>query len=135
MICEVQQSSNSTYRLYDYDRRDKYGNPRELHLEKALEVLDCKKYETQEFEKDESAKGTVLGRCKYFETVVYEVQDRLGLLVDDSRFLSVICIGGHGEISCCGKTEALKCGDSVFVKARNNELTFAGQMKLIISHI
>ena len=48
LICEIQQSSNSTYRLYDYGRLDKFGNPRELHLQKALDVLDYRKYEPVE---------------------------------------------------------------------------------------
>ena len=43
-ICEIQQNSNCTYRMYDYDRRDKYGNPRELHVKKALDVVDTKAY-------------------------------------------------------------------------------------------
>ena len=46
-ICEIQQSSNCTYRLYDYDRRDKLGNPRELHLEEALNVLCFNQYKNQ----------------------------------------------------------------------------------------
>ena len=44
LICEIQQSSNSTYRLYDYDRKDKDGNLRELHIEKALQVINTNKY-------------------------------------------------------------------------------------------
>ena len=44
LICEIQQNSNSTYRMYDYDRRDKFGNPRELHVAKALDVVDTKAY-------------------------------------------------------------------------------------------
>ena len=44
IICEIQQNSNCTYRMYDYDRRDKYGNPRELHVKKALDVVDTKAY-------------------------------------------------------------------------------------------
>ena len=43
-ICEIQQNSNCTYRMYDYDRRDKFGNPRELHVKKALDVVDNHKY-------------------------------------------------------------------------------------------
>lgn len=57
LICEIQQSSNCTYRLYDYDRRNKYGNPRELHLEKALDVLSYQRYE--------ATKENV--SCKYFK--------------------------------------------------------------------
>lgn len=63
LICEIQQNSNSTYRLYDYDRRDKYGNPRELHLEKALDVLNLNKY-----------KGAV--SCKYFEVEMLEIESK-----------------------------------------------------------
>ena len=44
LICEIQQNSNCTYRMYDYDRRDKFGNRRELHISKAIDVVDVKKY-------------------------------------------------------------------------------------------
>lgn len=44
LICEIQQNSNCTYRMYDYDRRDKFGNKRELHVDKALDVVDTKRY-------------------------------------------------------------------------------------------
>ena len=47
LIYEIQQNSNLTYRVYDYDRRDKNGNPRELHVEKALKVLNLSKYEAE----------------------------------------------------------------------------------------
>ena len=48
LICEIQQNSNCTYRMYDYDRRDKFGNKRELHVDKALDVVDTKKYVSYE---------------------------------------------------------------------------------------
>lgn len=44
LICEIQQNSNCTYRMYDYDRRDKFGNRRELHIDKAIDVVNVKKY-------------------------------------------------------------------------------------------
>ena len=52
LICEIQQSSNCTYRLYDYNRKDKYGNYRELHMEKALAVMDYSRYEVQRFDSE-----------------------------------------------------------------------------------
>lgn len=88
LICEIQQSSNCTYRLYDYDRKDKFGNPRELHLEKALDVLNYKKYELTE--------GNV--RCKYFENEVIDVEEKM-IRLNDESFISIIVLDGEGEMS------------------------------------
>lgn len=74
LICEIQQSSNSTYRLYDYGRVDEFGNPRELHLKKALDVLDYGKYEPVELEQED---GVI--RCKYFETAFTTGETRFQL--------------------------------------------------------
>lgn len=91
LICEIQQSSNSTYRLYDYGRVDKFGNPRELHLKKALDVLDYGKYEPVELEQED---GVI--RCKYFETAFVNVETRLQL--EDDSFYAVTCISGSGTL-------------------------------------
>lgn len=50
LICEIQQNSNSTYRMYDYDRRDRFGNARELHIDKALDVVDTEPYVFESYE-------------------------------------------------------------------------------------
>lgn len=135
LICEIQQSSNCTYRLYDYDRVDKYGNKRPLHIEKALDVLDYKKYSPQEFEKEELLEGTTLSRCKYFETTVYEIEDSLVLKTDENSFLSIICIDGGGEISSNGEMAEIKSGDSFFARARNGEINLSGKMKIVVSMV
>lgn len=124
LICEIQQSSNCTYRLYDYDRRDKYGNPRKLHLEKALDVLNFSKYEMVE--------GNVT--CKYFETEILEVEDNF-IRINDERFLSIIVIDGEGEMSIGDYKLETKAGDSFFVPAKKGILKIKGKMKLTISHI
>jgi mannose-1-phosphate guanylyltransferase/mannose-6-phosphate isomerase len=134
LICEIQQSSNCTYRLYDYDRKDKYGNRRELHIEKALCVLNCKKYNWQKSE-EEFKDRSVVSRCKYFEMAVYDVKSVLPITVDESRFLSVVCVEGKGSIYCNGVKETLKRGDSIFVKAQDDKVYIEGMMKVIISHI
>ena len=73
LICEIQQSSTCTYRLYDYDRRDKFGNPRELHLDKAVDVLNFEKYMPTEYGSRTEETGKVLSRCKYFESIYYGI--------------------------------------------------------------
>lgn len=124
LICEIQQSSNCTYRLYDYDRRDKEGNPRVLHLEKALDVLNFNKYE--------AVKGNV--SCKYFETEIVDVEIR-SIMLNSDKFVSIICIDGEGQMSIGDYRLEIKAGESVFVPAQNDTLTITGKMKLAISHI
>lgn len=125
LICEIQQSSNCTYRLYDYDRRDKFGNPRELHLEKALDVLNFKKYEAVE--------GNV--SCKYFENEIVETDGLKTIRINDDRFLSIVCIDGTGECSIGDYKLDIKAGDSIFVPAQKGILRIKGTMKLAVSHI
>lgn len=125
LICEIQQSSNCTYRLYDYDRRDKFGNPRELHLEKALDVLNFNKYEAVE--------GNV--SCKYFENEIVEIDGLRTMRINDDRFLSIVCIDGTGECSVGDCKLDVKAGDSIFVPAQKGILRIKGTMKLAISHI
>lgn len=124
LICEIQQSSNCTYRLYDYDRKDKFGNPRELHLEKALDVLNYKKYELTE--------GNV--SCKYFENEVIDVEEKM-IRLNDESFISIIVLDGEGEMSIGDYKLQVKAGDSIFVPAQNKILKALGKMKLAISHI
>lgn len=125
LICEIQQSSNCTYRLYDYDRRDKYGNRRELHIEKALDVLNYEKYE--------AVQGIV--SCKYFENEVVDVNGMKTILVNDDRFLSILCIDGYGEFTISDSMLEVVAGDSIFIPAQKSILKIKGTMKLIISHI
>lgn len=125
LICEIQQSSNCTYRLYDYDRRDKFGNPRELHLEKALDVLNYDKYEAVE--------GNV--SCKYFENEIVEIDGLRTIRINDDRFLSIVCIDGEGECSIEDYKLDVKAGDSLFLPAQKGILRIKGTMKLAISHI
>ena len=124
LICEIQQSSNCTYRLYDYDRKDKFGNPRELHLEKALDVLNYEKYEFTE--------GNV--SCKYFENEVIDIEEKM-IRLNDERFISIIVLDGEGEMSIGDYKLEVKAGDSIFVPAQNKILKALGKMKLAISHI
>lgn len=135
LICEIQQSSNCTYRLYDYDRRDKFGNPRQLHLEKALEVLDFKQYKPVPTEKASEGTGTVLSRCKYFESVLHEISGTERITLHADRFSSVICLKGEGELSVGKTTMPICAGESVFLPAAENVLTVAGELSLVMSYI
>lgn len=131
LICEVQQSSNCTYRLYDYDRVDRYGNKRELHLKKALEVADYRKYVPQSLEGD----GSLICRCKYFEALVLDVNGKMTVPADDSKFDAIVCLEGEGSISCADTKVSFKKGESAFLPASKDPFILTGTMKVLVCHV
>ena len=128
LICEIQQSSNSTYRLYDYGRVDKFGNPRELHLNKALDVLDYGKYEPVELEQED---GVI--RCKYFETAFVNGETRFQL--EDDSFYAVTCISGKGTVELDERVMDISPGDTFFVPAVNGTLSIEGTPTITITRV
>jgi len=92
-LIEIQQNSDLTYRLYDYLRKDKNGNYRELHIEKALKVIDYHKYQPQKQE------GDLLADNKYFKVMRKEVNGSLTLTADKDAFMSFTFIKGQGYVN------------------------------------
>ena len=86
-ILEIQQNSGLTYRLYDYNRLDKDGNPRELHLKKALDVLDLSKFEQHSFKEPKN----------YFKIKFVELCDS-ELITKEDSFQALICLEGEGYL-------------------------------------
>ena len=91
-LIEIQQNSDITYRLYDYLRKDKDGNYRQLHIKEALEVIDYHKYEYQE------NKGSLLADNKYFHVERKEFEGELELSANDNSFISFTFIDGNGYV-------------------------------------
>lgn len=104
-LFEIQQNSSLTYRVYDYDRRDAAGNLRELHVEKAMKVIDWKKYEACD-----CARGDLLGECKYFSVTRGTGERTLGR---EDSFVSATVTGGCAEIGGL----QVKKGETVFLSA------------------
>ncbi len=94
-ILEIQQSSDITYRLYDYNRRDRYGNLRQLQADKAMQVMSMK---DGRFLPPPEKAGDVLCSCKYFVTKKHKVEDTLIIKVTPESFVSLIFLSGKGEI-------------------------------------
>lgn len=130
LICEIQQSSNCTYRLYDFNRRDKFGNLRELHLKKALDVLNYRKYEPVELEHEDDKI-----RCKYFEVEVLDTDEEENISLKDDSFCSVSCIKGYGQLNINNHEEEVKAGDSFFIPAVNSQLHIKGNLSVILTRI
>lgn len=140
LICEIQQNSNSTYRLYDYDRRDKNGNLRQLHMDKAMDVVDTNRFEINtegvgEVIKYARSDQRLLCECKYFEVKYYDIQKHEIIMIDDSSFKSIVVIEGECKISCNEEEQDAKSGDSFFISAGRKRVHINGQCKLVVTNI
>lgn len=92
-LIEIQQNSNLTYRLYDYHRVDKNGLERELHIDKALKVIDLHKYQK------EDNRSSLLAKSKYFTVHKYDVNEKNEIIPNDYSFICITFIDGEGLIN------------------------------------
>ena len=124
LICEIQQNSNLTYRVYDYGRKDKNGIARELHIDKALKVTNLKKFEPTIFE-------DCLGKSEYFTVTKHEIDGKLQLTADELSFQCVTCVKGNGFIEAI----RIKQGDSYFIPANYGNYIVKGKLDIILTKI
>lgn len=142
LIAEIQENSNLTYRLYDYDRTDKNGNKRQLHIDKALEVsnLTGNNRPRQSMRVLKYKKGCateMIGRCKYFE--VYRVllntercRSCVDYCADDTSFRVLLCVSGCGCITMDdGDIINFFKGDCIFVPAGSINMKLHGRAQLL----
>lgn len=140
LIAEIQQSSNLTYRLYDYDRVDKNGKKRPLHIGKALAVANLKtsaepRQPMRVLRYRPGCASELLCRCKYFEVhrllVNTERRQRVTFRADPMSFRVLLCVGGCGALGYGTRSRNLYKGDCVFLPADSVEIRFHGQMQLL----
>lgn len=102
VICEVQEYSDLTYRVYDYDRVDAYGKPRELHIEKALDVIKFGSAHVNKISPlrlNASAQhGKLLCACRYFAAESFELPGRREFPADQGNFQLLIILSGRGNL-------------------------------------
>ena len=126
LIAEIQQNSNTTYRVCDYGRLGADGKPRPLHIDKAVEVTNLTPPPAA---KDLSA-GT-LAECEYFKVRLFSTDTQKEIEVDNASFVSLLCL--EGEVSFDGVT--LVKGDCAFIPANRGKITFKGSATLIESRV
>ena len=119
LICEVQQSSNVTYRLYDYGRKDKNGKYRELNIDKALDVMNFRKEQddfriTYPSTNHDGYVEKLIGECKYFSVRKYDVSTSIKLIPSESTFQVVIVIEGKCKVGNGSLTYPSEMGDTWF---------------------
>ncbi len=136
LIAEIQQNSNTTYRVYDYGRVGADGKPRELHTEKALEVTVTAP-PTAPVLHDNGDLETLLAECKYFTVKKYTVgancvrPHNIELSVDNTSFSSLLCVEGQATV---GDVE-LKAGECVFIPAGFGSVIISGNATILESRV
>lgn len=138
-ICEIQQSSNVTYRLYDYNRKDKDGSLRELHIDKALDVLDLKAFEPKSMEQYEGIMHydyvkKLIGQCKYFVVNKFFIDGECSLPAVESSFQAFVILEGKGTISDGVNTYSTKFGDTWLVMNKVS-VSLKGKLTALVANI
>lgn len=140
LVAEIQENSNLTYRLYDYDRVGKDGKKRELHIDKALDVANLKgsaepKQPLRVLKYRQGIASELLTRCKYFEVyrmiVNTERRQKVHYRADEIAFRVLLCVNGCGTISYKDGTIPFYKGDCIFVPADSETLTIHGQAQFL----
>lgn len=138
LLAEVQQNSNTTYRVYDYGRLQN-GKPRELHVEKALEVTNCNKSivssDCISKEENEHYVRTLLSQCDIFAFARVDVKDEADFIADKDSFVSLLCIEGNGVLEYGEETVTLYKGDSLFLPAGLGEYKLLGEISVLETKI
>lgn len=120
LLAEIQQSSDATYRVYDWDRTDGNGDPRELHVADAIEALDFKEvgFSAKSGYDYKLNKTVQLVSCPYFTTNILHTSEAIKKdysLLDS--FVVYLCIEGHGFIHSLGQRIPLKAGEAMLIPA------------------
>ncbi len=135
-IAEIQQNSNSTYRVYDYNRLGNDGKPRELHIQKALDtaVTEPPKSKTtaeSQPEKIENATKQLLKQCDLFTVYSYEIDGKINLFADENSFINILVIDGNGKID----DMEFKKGDSFFIPSSFGNFEIDAKAKLLVTSL
>ena len=138
VIAEIQQNSNTTYRIYDYGRIGVDGKPRELHIEKALDVTklipptkSTQAMQTMNFFADYTMQ--LLASCEYFTAYYFDVKNECKFVANEDSFHSIVVLEGQLELVSNTETLHLVKGDSVFVPAEMGEYCVKGKANFIFS--
>ena len=138
-IAEIQQNSNTTYRIYDYGRVGADGKPRQLHIDKAVDVTNlcpAKPYPQSEPVDMGGWTKKRLAKCEYFTVDVINVDTSAALEADKSSFLNILVLDGGCVLSSEGNDAVeLKKGDSVFIPAGLGKFELTGKCSAVMTHI
>lgn len=135
VVAEIQQTSDITYRLYDFDRVDAQGNKRELHVDLALDAINYNKVDTQKKYDSKANTSNVVVDCPYFTTNFIPLEDKVEVSKSGETFTVYMCIEGSFEIEYDGFKHTYIKGDTVLVPAAINAFVLSGKASILEIYI
>lgn len=136
-LVEIQQTSDVTYRIYDYDRRDKDGKPRKLHTKEAAESIDYTVYaDYQTHYTPRKNKSVVLVECPHFTTAVYDLTEPMTIDYSElDSFVALIGLKGEGTLNIDGDEVVLHAGETILIPAYIKEVEINSTIKFLETYV
>ncbi|NBU81390.1 MAG: mannose-6-phosphate isomerase [Flavobacteriaceae bacterium] len=135
LIAEIQQTSDITYRVYDFDRVDVDGNQRELHTDLALEALNYEKIEAQRFySKTENISNEIVN-CKYFTTNFIPLTGNKEIHKNKYSFTVYMCVDGDFQLTVDHERFTYKKGDTILIPAALTDYKLSGKASILEIYI
>ncbi|WP_116790653.1 type I phosphomannose isomerase catalytic subunit [Flavobacterium psychrotrophum] len=135
VIAEIQQTSDITYRIYDWDRVDANGNGRELHVEQALDAMNYNETDTKKTYSEDVNKSNTMVDCPYFTTNFLPLDGSAEVSKDGNSFTVYICTEGEYTVTVDGEAYSFKKGDTVLLPAAVKGYNLNGTATLLEIYI
>ena len=136
-LAEIQQTSDVTYRIYDYGRRDKDGNLRQLHTKEAAESINYSVLPDyrQQYTPVKN-EGQLLVECPYFNTAVYDLTEPMTIDYSElDSFVVLIGLKGQGRLTIDGEQVDFQAGETILLPASTQEVNTEGTVKFLETYI
>ena len=136
-LAEIQQTSDVTYRIYDYKRKDKDGNYRQLHTQEASECIDyCVKDDYRQQYEPKKNESQLLVECPYFNTAVYDLDEPMEIDYSElDSFVILIGLKGEGALNIDGDEVSFKAGESILIPATAQSVAVSGSIKFLETYV
>ena len=136
LLAEVQQNSNTTYRIYDYGRLGKDGKPRELHVDKAADVTrlcppEIPDVSQRKIENFANATRAELTSCDLFTMYELRVDGEYVGNANMESFVSLLALDGECTVECAGDKLPMKKGESIFIPANSGDFKISGKVNFL----
>jgi mannose-6-phosphate isomerase len=141
VLAEIQQSSNSTYRIYDYHRTDAEGNPRALHLDKAMEVIRfnsenrTSRYDGLLYHPASNCSSAVLVANEHFCVELLQVSGEIKLNTHNRQFHIHVCTEGEGKVAWDGGVMQFQRGETFLIPSALKEYALYGSFQTLIAYV
>jgi mannose-6-phosphate isomerase len=135
VIAEIQQTSDITYRIYDFERKDANGNERELHNDLALDAINYEVVEAEKkYSKTENSSNEVVD-CDYFTTNFIPLDGKISIKKNQESFTVYMCVDGNFDLSYNSEKYSYQKGDTFLIPALIDEFEISGKASILEIYI